>query len=159
MDVIALGGVEVTHVPPKAIPQVVKAARRAGAEIVVVHGETLAEPVIPGTNAAALSLPEVDILAHPGFLTVEEADAAKAHDIFIEITARKGHALANGHVARVLEKVGGKPILNSDTHDPGDLITQEKAEDIARGAGFSEDYIRAAILHSPRELLKRVGKA
>ena len=35
---------------------------------VVVHGETLVEPVEPGTNRAAVSCPEVDILAHPGCL-------------------------------------------------------------------------------------------
>ncbi len=36
-------------VAPRYIPEVARRARRAGAEIVLVHGETLAEPVPPGT--------------------------------------------------------------------------------------------------------------
>ena len=36
-----LAGVEVTHVPVRRIDEVVLKARRLGAELVVVHGETL----------------------------------------------------------------------------------------------------------------------
>ena len=52
-----------------------------GAEIVVVHGETIVEPVIKGTNWSAVNCPEVDILAHPGLITVEEVEIAKYNDI------------------------------------------------------------------------------
>ncbi|HBT04536.1 MAG TPA: PHP domain-containing protein, partial [Thermodesulfobacterium commune] len=38
-------GVEITHVPPDLIPPLIKECRKAGAEIVVVHGETIVEPV------------------------------------------------------------------------------------------------------------------
>ncbi len=64
-QLVTLIGVEVTLVPPDKIADVVRRAQRAGAEVVIVHGETLANPVPSGTNRAAVQLPEVDILAHP----------------------------------------------------------------------------------------------
>src|SRR5512139_4038216 len=69
-------GVEITHVPARRIDQVVKEARRKGAELIVIHGETVSEPVEKGTNHAAVSNPEVDILAHPGLITLEDAELA-----------------------------------------------------------------------------------
>lgn len=62
-------GVEITHVPPRKIAEVAKQARRFGAKWVVVHGETVTEPVMPGTNKASVENPDIDILAHPGFIT------------------------------------------------------------------------------------------
>src|SRR5438128_1032392 len=61
-DIVALPGVELTHLPPAAIGEVARMARAAGARLVVVHGETPAEPVEPGTNLAAVSCPDVDVL-------------------------------------------------------------------------------------------------
>ncbi|MGB4679450.1 histidinol phosphate phosphatase domain-containing protein, partial [Methanothrix sp.] len=65
LDIRILPGVELTHVPPKRIAPLADLARKLGAEIVVVHGESPVEPVRPGTNRAALEA-GVDILAHPG---------------------------------------------------------------------------------------------
>ena len=48
-----LTGVEITHVPPREIPTLARLAKDEGADIVVVHGETVVEPVSPGTNMAA----------------------------------------------------------------------------------------------------------
>ena len=45
--------------------------RGLGARIIVVHGETIVEPVRPGTNRKALES-DVDILAHPGLITEDE---------------------------------------------------------------------------------------
>ena len=104
--------------------------------LIVVHGETLVEPVAPGANRAALNA-DIDILAHPGLITLEDAALARERGIFLEITARKGHCLANGHVARMAIEVGASLILNTDAHSPGDLITRGQAELIARGAGLS----------------------
>ena len=72
-DIIAIPGVEITHVPAEVIPEAAEQAKALGAKLVVVHGETIVEPVEPGTNASALSSPHVDILAHPGLLTLDEA--------------------------------------------------------------------------------------
>ena len=110
--------------------------------LIVIHGETLAEPVAPGTNRAALEA-DINILAHPGLITREEAALAKEKGIFLEISARKGHSLANGHVAQIAREVGASLILNTDSHAPGDLITRQQAERIARGAGLTEAEIQS----------------
>jgi putative hydrolase len=130
-------GLEFTHLPPETIGPLAAQARALGVPLIVVHGETLAEPVAPGTNHAALES-DIDILAHPGLITREEAALARERSIFLELSARKGHCLANGHVARLARETGARLIVNTDSHAPGDLITREQAERIARGAGLSE---------------------
>jgi len=87
IDVIP--GIELTHIPPEYIHELAVESRRLGAKIIVVHGETIVEPVAPGTNRAALNAP-VDILAHPGLITEPEAKLAAKKGIFLEISARKG---------------------------------------------------------------------
>ncbi len=138
----AIPGVEITHVHPDHIVSIAAEARQMGAKIVVVHGETIVEPVIPGTNLAALKAP-VDILAHPGLITEEEARLAAANSVFLEITTRKGHSLTNGHVATVARKVGAKLVMNNDAHSSADLVDREMAVKIARGAGMSGEEIEA----------------
>ena len=54
-DILAIPGVEITHVPAGAIAEVARTARRAGARIVVVHGETLVEPVEPDTLCSTVT--------------------------------------------------------------------------------------------------------
>ena len=103
-----LPGVELTHVHPDSIEALVERARKLGAEVVVVHGETLVEPVRAGTNSAAVNATGVDILAHPGLITVEEARLAKENNVFLELSSRKGHCLANGHVAKVAKEMSAK---------------------------------------------------
>ena len=68
-DITVIPGVEITHVPPALMDKVIADAKRFGAEWIVVHGETIAEPVQPGTNMQAAMNPEVDVLAHPGLVT------------------------------------------------------------------------------------------
>ncbi len=131
-------GIELTHVPPSQIGPLAEQARSLGAKIVVVHGETIAEPVVPGTNRAALSA-DIDILAHPGLISEEEVAIAAEKGIFLEISARKGHSLTNGHVAKLARKQGAELILNSDAHEPSDLITEQQAREIVLGAGLSQD--------------------
>ena len=133
-------GLEFTHLPPDLIGPLTAKARALGVPLIVIHGETLAEPVAPGTNRAALEA-DVDILAHPGLITREEAALAKKRGIFLEISARKGHALANGHVAALAREAGAPLIVDTDSHEPGDLITRDQAERVARGAGLSEDEV------------------
>lgn len=129
-------GVEFTHVPPSQIGPLVAQARALGAVLVVVHGETLAEPVAPGTNRAGLEA-DIDILAHPGLITAEEARLAAQRGIMLEISARAGHSLANGHVAAMARQEGAGLILNTDAHGPGNYITRERAVQIAQGAGLT----------------------
>ncbi|MFH1624276.1 MAG: histidinol phosphate phosphatase domain-containing protein [Pseudomonadota bacterium] len=139
----AIPGIELTHLPPSLISPLEKQARSLGARIVVVHGETPVEPVIPGTNREAL-LSDIDILAHPGLITEEEVGIAKERGIFLEITSRAGHCLTNGHVAKLATRIGARLILNTDAHAPGDLISLEKARIVAMGAGLSEEEFNDA---------------
>lgn len=148
-------GVELTHVPPEHIGPLAKIAKQMGAEIVVVHGETPAEPVAPGTNAAAVACKDVDVLAHPGFITLEEARTARANDILLEITARKGHNMTNGHVARIAREAGARMVVDTDAHAPEDLITGQRAREVALGAGLSAAEADA-ILENSRAFVKKV---
>jgi len=133
-----LPGIELTHVPPEYIEELAIDARNLGAKIIVVHGETIAEPVISGTNLAALKAP-IDILAHPGLLTEVEARLAALNSIYLEITTRKGHSLTNGHVVRVARISKAALVLNTDSHSPQDLTSKESAMRIALGAGMTEE--------------------
>ena len=151
-----LPGVELTHVHPRYIDELVREARKMGALIVVVHGETLVEPVLPGTNRAALEA-SVDILAHPGLVTDEEAALAARQGVCLEITTRKGHSLTNGHVARMARKHGASLVLNTDSHAPGDLVTAAMAGKIARGAGLAEDEVAALFRNSMSLVERRAG--
>src|SRR5581483_9964486 len=145
----ALAGVELTHLPPAVIPQAARAAKEAGLELVVVHGETPVEPVAPGTNRAALSSPHVDVLGHPGLLTDDEARLAAENGIFLELTSRRGHSLANGLVAQRALAAGARLILDSDAHAAGDLWDQAFARTVLRGAGLPETLLDEVLLHNP----------
>ncbi|WNY25015.1 histidinol phosphate phosphatase domain-containing protein [Methanolapillus millepedarum] len=156
-EITVLSGIEITHVPPAKIDELARKAKEAGADIVVVHGETIVEPVASGTNLASVQSKYVDILAHPGFLTIEEAELARENDICIEITARSGHNRTNGHVAKVATEAKAKIVCNTDAHNPGDMITKETAQHILRGAGLSEKQAENAFLNSA-ELVKTLRK-
>ena len=82
-DILAIPGVEITHVPKEDIDMVARDAKAMGAKLVNVHGETIVEPVEPGTNLAAISSTSVDILAHPGLLTDDEARIAGKNSTFL----------------------------------------------------------------------------
>lgn len=151
----ALAGVELTHVPPSAIADLAAEARTYGAEVVVVHGESPVEPVEPGTNRAAVSCPAVDILAHPGLLTAAEAELAAANGVFLELSARGGHNIANGLVVCLGRQAGARFLVNSDTHGPGDLLTAARARTVALGAGLTEEELHACLVEGPRLLLAR----
>ncbi|HID29048.1 MAG TPA: histidinol phosphate phosphatase domain-containing protein [Desulfobacterales bacterium] len=131
-------GIELTHIPPSHIGPLAEQARSLGAKIIVVHGETIVEPVVPGTNRAALAA-DIDILAHPGLISEEEVVMAVKNGVHLEISARKGHSLTNGHVAKLAKKHGARLLLNTDAHEPSDLITEHKARQIALGAGLNQD--------------------
>jgi len=154
-DIRIFSGVELTHVPPGKMPLLVDKARSLGAEIVVVHGETTVEPVPPGTNHTAVTL-DIDILAHPGFITVEDAELARDNGICLEITSRNGHNRTNGHVVRIAKETGASLIVNTDSHAPNDLITDEIALKIAMGAGMVEREARNATISQPLNLIKTI---
>ncbi|MDD3042725.1 MAG: histidinol phosphate phosphatase domain-containing protein [Methanosarcinaceae archaeon] len=149
-DIKVLAGVELTHVPPRKIAPLARKAKELGADIVVVHGETIAEPVASGTNAAAAVCEDVDILAHPGLISPEDVQTAIENNVCLEITARNGHNRTNGHVARLGLELGATLVLNTDTHGIDDLITDETALKIVMGAGLSEGQAKKVLGNSAR---------
>lgn len=148
-----LPGVEITHVDPRDISELAEQARKSGAKIVIVHGETIVEPVPSGTNLAALKS-AIDILAHPGLLTEEEACMAAERGIYLEITTRKGHSLSNGHVVQMAKKFKANLVLNNDAHIPDDFVSSKMSAKVARGAGLNDDEISIMFENSKRIVQK-----
>ncbi len=152
----ALPGIELTHIPPETFGELTRKARSLGAMIVVAHGETIVEPVHPGTNRAAIEA-GVDILAHPGIITKAEAALAAKKGVCLEITTRKGHSLSNGHVAKLAQATGAKLVVDTDTHEPGDLVSDEQARNVLLGAGLSSTQADRVFRNS-RDLAQKALK-
>ena len=146
-------GVELTHVPLEEMESIMKFARENGAKMIVVHGETLSEPVIKGTNRRAIEC-GADILAHPGKITEKDAALAKERGVCLEITARKVHSATNRHVATIARMTGAKLVLNTDTHAPKDLLTEETAQKILSAAGLSKAE-KEGIVKNSKELARK----
>jgi len=153
---LAVVGVELTKVAPRRIAEAARAARRAGAEIVIVHGETIVENVPAGTNHAALESGEVDVLAHPGLLDPKDAALARASSVTLEISGRRGHSLCNGHVVRLAIEAGAELVVDSDAHGTDQLIPAEQARRIALGAGVPEARLGGVLQDTPTRLLKKI---
>lgn len=153
-DIKVIPGAEITHVPIECFGELTARAREKGAEIVVAHGESPAEPVLAGTNRGAI-LAGVDILAHPGKIKREDAELAAEKGVCLEITARAGHNAANKHVFDMAIKTGAKLVLNTDGHLPGDLLNPEKIESIL-GALTDSEEIKRDILNNSRILAGRI---
>ena len=135
-----LPGVELTHIPLEHFHPLTKLARKEGIKIIIGHGETPVEPVIAGTNRAAL-LSDIDILAHPGNITRDDALLAGEKGIFLEITARRGHAQGNKHVAEIARETKANLIINNDCHTPENIIGIAELKQAALDAGLSESEI------------------
>ena len=135
-SVQVLPGCELTHVRPELTAQAVRLARKCGAAVVIGHGETIVEPVAPGTNRALIDA-GVDVVAHPGLISEEDAARAAKRRVALEISGRKGHCYTNGHVLAMARKTGARLIYGSDGHDVGDYPTRAQAEMVARGAGMT----------------------
>lgn len=142
-NISVLSGVELTHTPPSLIAQLVDQSRKAGAAYVVMHGETIVEPVDSGTNLAAIEA-GVDILAHPGLIGDEEVKLAAQKGVCLEITTRGGHSYTNGHVVSQARKFGAKLVIDNDAHAPGDLVSKDRRKAIAFGAGMTIEEYRQA---------------
>lgn len=154
-DIRVIPGVELTHLLPPLINKLARKAREKGAKLIIVHGETIVEPVPKGTNTAALGA-DIDILAHPGLISEEEVKIAKERGIYLEISSRKGHSLTNGWLARLATKWGAKLILNTDAHRVEDLITEETARKILQGAGLSYREIES-VMRNSQELVEKMN--
>ena len=150
-------GAELTHIPPMLFTRMVAEARKLGALIVIAHGETIVEPVEPGTNRAAI-MAGVDILSHPGLIEEDDVALAAERRVALEITSRRGHSITNGHVSRLALKYGARMVVNTDSHAPGDLIDDETARNVLRGAGVPREMIEAAFENSEALVFKALGR-
>ena len=131
-------GAEITHVPPAQIPELAEKIREWGARLVILHGETVAEPVAKGTNLSGLKS-GIDILAHPGLISEEEAKLAGKRGIYLELSSRRTHCITNGHVARIALQCGAPLVLNTDAHDVGELFSPDSWWQTALGAGLTRE--------------------
>ncbi|MDH7594092.1 MAG: histidinol phosphate phosphatase domain-containing protein [Methanomicrobiales archaeon] len=156
-DVRLLCAVELTHIPPALIAPMAEKARGLGADLVVVHGETVVEPVAPGTNMAACACEYVDVLAHPGLITKEEADLAARNGIALEITSRAGHNRANGRVVAYARAAGARMVVNSDAHAPSDLLDERARLCVALGSGLSKQEARLSLNLNIEDWMKDKG--
>ncbi|MEA3493338.1 MAG: histidinol phosphate phosphatase domain-containing protein [Candidatus Margulisiibacteriota bacterium] len=157
LPIKVIPGVEISYLAPELIEQYAKRARDLGAKIIIVHGESPVEPVPKGTNHAALQLKGlVDILAHPGWINKEDANLAALNNIYLELSARKGHQKGNKHVAKIAKKTGAKLLVNTDAHSEKDLVNQEGALKVAKAAGLSKKKAITVVRDNPQELIKRI---
>jgi putative hydrolase len=149
----AYPGAEITHAPVEEIRGLVKFARRLGAKIVVVHGETIAEPVIPGTNRRAIES-GCDIVAHPGMISEADVALAKKRGVCLEITTRKTHRVPNKRLVKIAAKIGAKLVLNTDSHRGEDLISDAQSRAFLSGLGLKKPQIEAIFRNSANLLTK-----
>jgi len=143
----AIPGVEITHAPVQEIKGLVRFARKNGARIVVVHGETTSEPVIPGTNRAAIEA-GCDILAHPGMITKSDIELAERRGVYLEITTRKNHSRTNKRLFKMAKEAGAKLVLDNDAHNEDNLVTKPRAIRILRALGMTQLYIKQVLKNS-----------
>lgn len=157
LGIVAIPAVEVTRVAPDRVAKVAARARSLGAQLVVVHGETLGDFPQPGLNLAAARCADVDILGHPGLITEQAAEFARENGIHLEISAAGLHGLCNGHVAKVALEVGAALVLDSDAHRPESLLTPERALQVLAGSGLAAEAVARVATQAPREVLARRG--
>jgi len=152
-----LPGIELTHLPPEQFKPLANLARKIGVKIIIAHGETPVEPVVKNTNRLALSA-DIDILAHPGLITDEDAALAAKKGIFLEITSRHGHSQANQHVVNQARKFKAKLILNNDSHSPEDIISPDELIQVGFDAGLTQEEINKIYKDTESLINKRGGK-
>jgi histidinol phosphatase-like PHP family hydrolase len=95
------------------------------------------------------------MLAHPGLITEDEARRAAARGCFLEISGRKGHGFANGHVVKTALAAGAPLLLNSDGHAPEDLLGERFILKVLSGAALPESEFSTVTEANPRALLAR----
>lgn len=156
-NVEAFAGVELVHVPPALLPETVREAREHGAELVIVHGETLADDVEVGTNLAAVEA-GADILAHPGLVDDRVAAYAAEKGVALELSACPRHCLSNAWTAIMAHKAGCLLTPGSDALTPGDLANAGRWERICLGAAMT-DAMREHFRDSASTLTNRLMAA
>ena len=136
-DVEACLGIELRHVPPALIPAAVRDAREAGAELVLVYGETLCDQVAEGTNFAAVEA-GADIITHPGLIDAETAAFAAEKGVALEFTSCPRHALCNAHTAAMALRFSCPLVRGSAASCAAEITGRSSWPRIIRGADVFE---------------------
>lgn len=150
----AFPGVELVHVPPQLMYEVVAEARALGANFVAVHGEAPCGHVEVGTNMSAIAA-GADVLLHPGLITAEDAKLAAEHGVALEITSAPRYCLANAHVAAMAEAAGCGLVFGSNAKCAADFVSSDLYEATLDGALLSA-LARRSLLTSTDSLLQRM---
>jgi histidinol phosphatase-like PHP family hydrolase len=87
---------------------------------------------------------------------LEEAQLAKDNDVILEVTGRAGHNITNGHVVNMARAVGAKMVIDSDTHQPENLMSEKEALVVALGAGMTAEEADKALHLTPYEMTKHL---
>ena len=98
---------------------------------------------------------DINILAHPGAITKEDALVAKEKGIFLELTARRGHSQGNTHVAEIARATGAKLVINNDAHTPENIISAAELRNVGVQAGLSESEINR-LYTAEKEFLENI---
>lgn len=157
LNMEACVGVELVHVPPALLPGAVADARKAGAELVLVHGESPADTVAEGTNVAAVEA-GADILAHPGLIDDQTAAYAAEKGVALELSACPRHCLTNAHVADMARRHGCLLAPGGNARTPEEFLRLPSWDTVCRGAAFSSDQI-ARFRNNVSTLIKRLMMA
>ena len=146
-NIKVIPGVELTHIPLEQFKSLTKYARKKGAKIVVAHGESPVEPVLKGTNRAAIEA-GVDIVAHPGKILKADVQLAAKKKVALEVTTRRGHLLGNSHVAKIAKSESAKLVIDSDSHTPENIPNLKQFEDVAKKALLTKKDIENCFKNS-----------
>jgi histidinol phosphatase-like PHP family hydrolase len=87
----------------------------------------------------------VNVLAHPGLITPEDALLAAKNGIALEITSRGGHNRTNGHVVQTAREAACQLVVDSDAHAPHDLLDERAKFVVGKGAGLTDAECKQVI--------------
>jgi histidinol phosphatase-like PHP family hydrolase len=150
-------GVELTHILPNEINILTEKARNNGADIILVHGETIVEPVLKNTNRAAIEA-GVDILAHPGLISDEDVKLAAKNNVYMELTTRKGHSYTNAYVYKKSLEYECNCVINNDAHAPEDYLSINTIKKVLQGIGILEEDIERIFTNNKNIFYRKMEK-
>ncbi len=153
-DILLVPGVEITFASRKQMEAITKYVRSIGTKLVVVHGEGSLDGTGHDTNNSAIDNC-VDILAHPGTITDNQAQKAANNNVAFELSARDCYRYSNKDIAEKAFRHGANLVINSDGHYESAMLTEEKILGVAKNANLTKEQLQN-IKDSTVNLVKRL---